>query len=64
MLEYLGEKEAATAVMSAIESVLKASRLAQLRGDSDILTPDMHGKGTTEGLGRAIEEEILKSSEI
>lgn len=62
MLEHLGEKDAAKAVMGAIERVLKVSRLAQLRGESDILTPDMHGQGTTEGLGRAIEEEILKSS--
>jgi len=60
MLEHLGEKAAADAMMRAIETVLKEAKDAQLRGESDLLTPDMHGKGTTEGLGRAIENEIAK----
>lgn len=55
MLDYLGEKEAAAAVMLAIETVL---REAKETGTSDLLTPDMYGKGTTEGLGNAIEKAI------
>ncbi|KAH9484610.1 D-malate dehydrogenase [decarboxylating] [Psilocybe cubensis] len=62
MLEHLGEKDAANAVMRAIEVVLSGAKEAQLRGEQDVLTPDMHGKGTTEGLGSAIEREILKSA--
>ncbi|KAF4615657.1 hypothetical protein D9613_012535 [Agrocybe pediades] len=58
MLEHLGEKEAADAMMRAIENVLKRARDAQLNGESDLLTPDMQGNGTTEGLGSAIEKEI------
>lgn len=60
MLDYLGEKEAADAVLRAIEKVLKDAKDAQARGESDLLTPDMHGHGTTEGLGLAIEKEIEK----
>ena len=58
MLEHLGEKDAADAMMRAIENVLKRARGAQLNGESDLLTPDMLGNGTTEGLGSAIEKEI------
>jgi len=58
MLEHLGEKEAASAMMLAIQTVLKEGREAQLKGDSQLLTPDMHGNGTTEGLGLAIEKAI------
>jgi len=58
MLDYLGEKEAADVVLRAIEKVLKNAKDAQERGETDLLTPDMHGHGTTEGLGLAIEKEI------
>ncbi|KIK04932.1 hypothetical protein K443DRAFT_130575 [Laccaria amethystina LaAM-08-1] len=60
MLEWLGEKEATQALMGAIEKVLQEGTNAQLKGESDLLTPDMGGKGTTEALGRAIEEEALE----
>ncbi|MDA0305863.1 MAG: tartrate dehydrogenase [Proteobacteria bacterium] len=49
MLEHLGQTEAAAAIISAIEKVLK---------DSDVKTPDMGGKASTEELGRAIEEAL------
>ncbi|KXN87177.1 D-malate dehydrogenase [decarboxylating] [Leucoagaricus sp. SymC.cos] len=62
MLEHLGEKEAASAMMLAIETVLKEGREAQLRGEGDLLTPDMLGNGTTEGLGTAIEKVIESAS--
>ncbi|KAF8625753.1 hypothetical protein AX17_006779 [Amanita inopinata Kibby_2008] len=58
MLEYLGEKDAARIMMRAIEKALKVAKDAQLRGELDLLTPDMHGHGTTEGLGNAIETAI------
>ncbi|KAF5323688.1 hypothetical protein D9619_012889 [Psilocybe cf. subviscida] len=62
MLEHLGEKEAASAMLRAIETVLKNAQNAQANsGEVNILTPDMGGKGNTEGLGQAIEQEILKS---
>ncbi|KAF8999438.1 tartrate dehydrogenase [Cyathus striatus] len=60
MLEYLGEHQAAAAVMKAIEGVLLREKNAQSGGTSTLLTPDMHGSGTTEGLGNAIVEEISK----
>lgn len=60
MLEHLGEAKAAAAMMLAIETVLKEAKEAQSRGESDLLTPDMHGNGTTDGLGKAIELEIAK----
>ncbi|GLB39821.1 putative tartrate dehydrogenase [Lyophyllum shimeji] len=60
MLDHLGEKEAADAVMRVIETVLAISKDAQARGEPDVLTPDMHGKGTTEVLGRAIEDAIRR----
>ncbi|KAF8815612.1 hypothetical protein BYT27DRAFT_7248991 [Phlegmacium glaucopus] len=45
----------------AIENILKEAKDAQLRGEDDLLTPDVNGKGTTEALGKAIENEILKT---
>jgi tartrate dehydrogenase/decarboxylase/D-malate dehydrogenase len=53
MLDHLGYKEASDAMVKAIEAVLA-------NGDSDILTPDLAGKGTTEGLGRAIARAIAE----
>lgn len=61
MLEHIGEQEAADAVMKAIENVLREAKDPLLRGENDLLTPDMGGKGTTETLGKAIESEILKT---
>lgn len=58
MLEHLGEREAAKALMLAIEMVLKDGREAQLQGKGDLLTPDMLGNGTTEVLGSAIEKAV------
>jgi len=43
MLEHLGEREAATAIVTAFEDVLA-------RG-GDALTPDMGGSATTKSLG-------------
>jgi len=61
MLEHIGEQEAADAVMKAIENVLREAKDPLLKGENDLLTPDMGGKGTTETLGKAIESEILKT---
>ncbi|KAF1980270.1 D-malate dehydrogenase [Bimuria novae-zelandiae CBS 107.79] len=53
MLEHFGFKEAAAAMLKAIENVLA-------RQEAHVLTPDMGGKGgSTESLGSAIEKEIL-----
>lgn len=53
MLEHFGFKEAAGAMLEAIEKVLA-------RQEAHVLTPDMGGRdGTTESLGAAIEKEIL-----
>ena len=49
MLEHLGYREAHDDVMTAIENVLR---------EKQELTPDMGGKGSTETLGKAIEEAI------
>ena len=49
MLEHLGYREAHDDVMTAIENVLR---------EKQELTPDMGGKGSTESLGKAIEEAI------
>lgn len=46
MLEHLGEKPAADAIMTAIEDVLV--------GDTALLTPDVGGTGTTKSLGAAV----------
>jgi tartrate dehydrogenase/decarboxylase/D-malate dehydrogenase len=45
MLDHLGHPEAAAAIITAIETVLR---------DSDVKTPDMGGKATTEQLGAEI----------
>ena len=58
MLEYLGEKDAANAILTAIEKTLGEARTKLAQGEQDVLTPDMGGKGTTEGLGKAIESAI------
>jgi tartrate dehydrogenase/decarboxylase/D-malate dehydrogenase len=50
MLEHLGEPDAAAAVVAAIESVLDER--------PDVLTPDLGGTGTTEGLGKAIADAV------
>ncbi|KAF9054548.1 tartrate dehydrogenase [Panaeolus papilionaceus] len=62
MLDYLGEKEGAKLVITAIERVLGAAKEEQKLGGgiSELLTPDMHGSGTTERLGSAIEKEIFR----
>ena len=51
MLEHLGYKEAADAMVEAIEAVLG-------EGDSQVLTRDVGGQGTTESLGKAIADRI------
>ena len=52
MLEHFGYKEAADGMMAAIERVLG-------RAESDVMTADVGGKGSTKTLGEAIEKEIL-----
>ena len=52
MLDHLGEKEAAAAIMQAIETVLSA--------DNAPLTPDLGGQASTIDLGKAIADEIYK----
>jgi len=49
MLEHLGHKDAADAIVSAIEAVLK---------DKAALTPDMGGKADTRALGQAIRDAL------
>lgn len=56
MLEFLGETEAAEAILRAIESVLGKEKDCQ--GLSTVLTPDMGGRGDTKILGKEIENEI------
>ena len=51
MLEHLGYKEAADAMVTAIEDVLR-------EGDSQVVTRDVGGQGTTESLGRAIAKRL------
>ncbi|MGQ7261763.1 tartrate dehydrogenase [Vreelandella sp. V005] len=51
MLEHLGHKEAGDAIVTAIESVLS-------EGNSQVLTRDVGGQGTTESLGKAIADVI------
>jgi len=72
MLDHLGEKKAAAAVLSAIEGVLGSAK-ATLTGQEGgagkedalhVLTPDMGGRGTTEGLGRAIEQAIREGKTL
>ena len=52
LLQHFGFRDAADAVLKAIENVLA-------RSEPDVLTADMGGKGTTKSLGDAIEREIL-----
>lgn len=52
MLDHLGEAEAASSVMSAIEAVLTEENAP--------LTPDLGGKATTHDMGKAIADFILK----
>jgi tartrate dehydrogenase/decarboxylase/D-malate dehydrogenase len=47
MLEHLGHKQAADAIVSAIE---------RLFADTDVRTPDMGGKATCSEMGTAIVE--------
>ncbi|KPQ30803.1 tartrate dehydrogenase [Halomonas sp. HL-93] len=51
MLEHLGYKEASDAMVTAIEAVLSA-------GDSQVLTRDVGGQGSTTSLGKAIANAI------
>ncbi|MGP9765828.1 tartrate dehydrogenase [Halomonas sp. AOP13-D3-9] len=51
MLEHLGYKEAGDAMVTAIEAVLN-------EGDSQVLTRDVGGQGTTASLGQAIAKAI------
>ncbi|BBI63129.1 hypothetical protein HSBAA_44350 [Vreelandella sulfidaeris] len=53
MLEHLGYKEAGDAIVTAIEEVLS-------EGNSQVLTRDVGGQGTTESLGKAIAEKLIK----
>ena len=45
MLEHLGHKDAADAIVNAIETIIR---------DSDIKTPDMGGKANTQEVGQAV----------
>ncbi len=53
MLEHLGHKEAAKAIVDAFEAVLEEANPA-------VLTPDIHGQGTTQTLGKAIAERVAQ----
>ncbi|KPM35288.1 D-malate dehydrogenase [decarboxylating] [Neonectria ditissima] len=55
MLHHFGFTEAAEAMLKAIENVLA-------RGDSDVATRDMGGRGNTQSLGEAVEKEILATA--
>lgn len=55
LLQHFGFQDAADAVLKAIEVVLA-------RGDADVITADMGGKGNTKSLGEAIEAEILAAT--
>lgn len=52
MLEHLGYKEAGDAIVNAIEQVLS-------EGDSQVLTADVGGQGTTVSLGKAITDKLV-----
>lgn len=54
MLEHFGHKDAANAMLKAIETVLS-------NGDDAVITGDMGGKGNTQSFGEAVEKEILGS---
>ena len=49
MLDHLGQTEAAAAIVTAIEKVIR---------DSDVKTPDMGGKATTTELAQAVEDAL------
>src|SRR5690554_112630 len=51
MLEHLGHKPAADAIVAAFEAVLAA-------GDEKVLTPDIGGQGSTMSLGKAIADHL------
>ncbi|OUE37507.1 tartrate dehydrogenase [Billgrantia desiderata SP1] len=53
MLEHLGHKEAAKAIVDAFEAVLEEANPA-------VLTPDIRGQGTTQTLGKAIAERVAQ----
>lgn len=53
MLEHLGYKEAGDAIVTAIEEVLS-------EGNSQVLTRDVSGQGTTESLGKAIADAVSR----
>ncbi|KAH8667020.1 hypothetical protein BX600DRAFT_463045 [Xylariales sp. PMI_506] len=57
MLEHFGYKEAAAAMLTAIEDVLAQS-------DPAIITGDMGGKGNTKSLGEAVEQRILAAKSL
>ncbi|KAI1206389.1 tartrate dehydrogenase [Annulohypoxylon truncatum] len=52
MMLHFGYQDAAAAMLRAIEKVLAG-------GDTNVITADLGGKGTTKSLGEAIEIEIL-----
>lgn len=51
MLEHFGYGDAAKLLMEAIENVIG-------RAEAAVMTPDMGGKGNTQGFGEALEKEI------
>ncbi|MCE8025362.1 tartrate dehydrogenase [Billgrantia aerodenitrificans] len=53
MLEHLGHKEAADAIIDAFEAVLTEANPA-------VLTPDIRGQGNTQTLGQAIAERVAR----
>jgi len=53
MLDHLGQPEAAALVLGAIEAALSRK---------DGVTPDLGGSATTEELGRAIAEEVMRAA--
>lgn len=53
MLEHLGHKQAADAIVAAFEAVLAT-------GDKSVLTPDIGGQGSTVTLGEAIVHHLAK----
>ncbi|KAI0018526.1 tartrate dehydrogenase [Xylariomycetidae sp. FL0641] len=57
LLHHMGFHAAAEAMLAAIERVLA-------RGETNTMTADMGGQGTTKSLGEAIEEEILHCQKI
>lgn len=56
LLQHFGHTEAASLLLKAIENVLG-------RAETNVVTPDLGGKGTTEGFGQAVEKEIVALGE-